>query len=111
MAALQKRVGESVIASYGSPKDAPIYVPPTHLVIVGTATLPAIGASGALHPSMGTGAMIAQGIEPARFRRAITQSDPNMNGPAIVVVRLRKGVGARRSAWHLCKRLPGRRTR
>ena len=95
LAALHKKVGDTVIASYGSPKDAPVYVPPTRLVIVGTATMPAIGASGALHPSMGTGALIAQGLEPASFKRALTQPDPNMNGPAIVVIRLRKGVPAK----------------
>ena len=94
LAALHKKVGDTVVASYGTPKDAPVYVPPTRLVIVGTATMPAIGTSGALHPSMGTGAMIAQGIEPPKFKRALTQPDPNMNGPVIEVVRLRKGVPA-----------------
>jgi hypothetical protein len=93
-AALHTRIGETVVASYGSPKDFPVYVPPTHLLVVGTATMPAIGASGALHPSMGTGAVIAQGIEPPAFKRALTQPDPNLNGPSVVVVRLRSRVGA-----------------
>ena len=61
---------------------------------LGTATLPAIGTSGSLHPSMGTGVVIPQGLEPARFKRALTYPDPNLNGPAIVVVRLRHGVPA-----------------
>jgi hypothetical protein len=38
LAQLHKSVGDTVIASYGTPKDAPVYVPPTPLLIVGTAT-------------------------------------------------------------------------
>jgi hypothetical protein len=64
------------------------------MVVVGTATMPAIGSSGSLHPSMGTGVMIPHGLEPTRFQRATTQPDQNLNGPAIVVVRLRPGVSA-----------------
>ncbi len=94
LAALHKRVGDTVIGSYGSPKDFPIYVPPTKLRIVGTATFPAVGSGGTLHPSMGTGALIAQGLEPPAFLRAQTSPDPNNNGPSIVVVRLRRGVTA-----------------
>lgn len=94
VAALHTRIGDTVVVSYGSPKDAPVYVPPTRLVVVGTATMPAIGTSGALHPSMGTGAVIPQGVEPPAFKRALTQPDPNQNGPAVVVVRLRNGVPA-----------------
>ncbi|HEY3941764.1 MAG TPA: FtsX-like permease family protein [Acidimicrobiales bacterium] len=78
--------------SYGSPNDAPVYIPPTPLTIVGTATLPAIGTSGTLHTSMGTGAMISGGIEPPAFRRAITQPDPNLDGQDVEVVRLRNGL-------------------
>ena len=92
LAALHKKVGDTVVVSYGSPQDAPVYIPPTHLVIVGTATMPAIGTSGTLHPSMGTGALFATDIEPAAFRRATTSPDPNLDGPAIEVVRLRSGV-------------------
>jgi hypothetical protein len=43
---------------------------------------------------MGTGAVIPQGVEPPAFKRALTQPDPNQNGPAVVVVRLRNGVPA-----------------
>ena len=89
LAALHKKVGDTVVVSYGSPQDAPVYIPPSHLVIVGTATMPAIGTSGTLHPSMGTGALFATDIEPAAFRRATTSPDPNLDGPAIEVVRLR----------------------
>ena len=40
---LHKKVGETVFLSYGTPADAPIYIPPTPLKIVGTATFPAVG--------------------------------------------------------------------
>jgi hypothetical protein len=94
MASLHKKVGETISVRYGSPRDAPVYLPPTTLTIVGTATMPAIGTSGALHPSMGTGALISNGIGPASFRRALSSPDPNLNGPAIAVVRDRSGVPA-----------------
>ena len=92
LASLHKRVGDRVMVSYGSPDDAPVYVAPTPLLIVGTATLPAIGTSGALHPSMGTGAMISRGIGSVAFKKAISQPDPNLDGLDIDVVRLRNGV-------------------
>lgn len=92
LAALHKHIGNTVTVSYGTAQDAPIYVPPTKLRIVGTATFPAVGTSGALHTSMGTGALLPVTVEPPAFVRAITSTDPNNNGPAIVVVRLRAGV-------------------
>ena len=92
LAALHKEVGDTVSVSYGSPQDAPVYIPPTPLVVVGTATMPAIGNSGTLHPSMGNGALIPTGIEPLAMKRALISPDPNSNGPSIEVVRLRSGV-------------------
>jgi hypothetical protein len=92
LAALHKRIGQSVVLSYGSPKDAPIYQPPTHLLIVGTATMPAIGTPGTLHPSMGTGALFSSAIFVPTLVRALDNADPNLNGPAIDVVRTRPGV-------------------
>jgi hypothetical protein len=92
LAALHKRVGDIVSVSYGSPKDSPVYVAPTPLRIVGTATLPAIGESGTLHPSMGTGAMISRGIGSPAFKKAISQPDPNLDGLDVDVVRIRQGV-------------------
>jgi hypothetical protein len=92
LAALHKKIGDTVMVSYGSPKDAPVYVPPTPLRIVGTVTLPALGTSGALHPSMGTGAMIDRDVEPPSFKKAISQSDPNLNGFDVEVVRIRHGI-------------------
>jgi hypothetical protein len=92
LAALHKKVGDTVMVSYGAPQDAPVYVPPSPMVIAGTATMPAIGVSGHLHPSMGTGAVLPTGLEPAAFKRALAQPDPNLNGPNIEVVRLKPGV-------------------
>ena len=96
MLALHKHVGDTVVLSYGAPQNAPIYVPPTRLVIVGTATFPAIGypSSVADHTSMGTGAMVSTLVEPAALRKAELKSDPLLNGPSMVLVRLRPGVGA-----------------
>jgi hypothetical protein len=92
LAQLGKKVGDSVVLSYGAPKDAPVYIPPTRVRIVGSATLPAIGNAGVLHPSMGTGGIIENGAAPPAFRRTLISPDPNTNGPALIAVRLRKGV-------------------
>src|ERR1035438_4146178 len=66
----------------------------TVLHIVGTATMPAIGfpSSEGNHPSMGTGALIPEGIEPAALRRALTEPYATLNGPEFVFVRMRIGV-------------------
>jgi hypothetical protein len=97
LAALHKHVGDTVTISYESPKDAPEYVPPTTLVIVGTSTFPAIGYDSfvAEHTSMGTGALVSTGIQPPAFRRALTSPDATLNGPELVFVRLRAGVSAK----------------
>ncbi len=92
LAALHKKVGDTVYFSYGSKKNAPIYIPPTPLKIVGTATFPAIGTSGTDHVSMGNGVLFASNFGPAAFQKAISNPDPNLNGPAIEVVRFRSGV-------------------
>ena len=92
LAQLHKHVGDIVTVTYGTPKDAPVYVPPTPSRIVGTATLPAIGSTGTLHTSMGTGALVSKDIEPPAFRKALSSPDANQNGPTMAVVRLRTGV-------------------
>jgi FtsX-like permease family len=94
LAELHKHVGDTVTVSYGNPADAPIYVPPTRVKVVGTATFPAVGSSSFIadHTSMGTGALIPTGIEPRAFQRALRNPDPNLNGPELVLVRLRDGV-------------------
>ena len=96
LALLHKKVGDTVTMSYGSPSSAPIYVPPTTMKIVGTATFPAIGYASAVaqHTSMGTGALLPYGFEPRSFDQAIQSKDPNLNGPELVFVRLRAGVSA-----------------
>ena len=92
MAELHKHVGDTVTGSYGAPQDAPVYVPPTPLVIVGTATFPAVGPALSLHPSMGVGAIIPQGIESQAMKRFLSAPYATLNGPKIVLVRLRRGV-------------------
>jgi len=89
---LHKRVGDTVDVSYGAPSDAPVYIPPTPEVIVGTATLPAIGNVQTLHTSMGTGALVPAGIAPPAMQKAFSSPDPTLNGPGAVLVRLRNGV-------------------
>jgi hypothetical protein len=76
LAVLHKHVGDTVLLSYGAATNAPVYLPPTPLVIVGTATFPAVGFSSyvADHTSMGTGALFSEGIFPSAFRKAV-------NGP------------------------------
>lgn len=94
LAALHKHVGDTVSVSYGNPENAPVYVPPTRVKVVGTATFPAVGSSSFIadHTSMGTGALIPTGIEPRALQRALLNPDPNLNGPELVLVRLRNGV-------------------
>jgi FtsX-like permease family len=91
---LHKHIGDTVTLSYGVPQDAPIYVPPTRLRIVGTATFPAIGypSDVADHTSMGTGGLVSTDVEPRALRRAENAPDPLLNGPSMVLVRLRPGI-------------------
>jgi hypothetical protein len=93
---LHKRVGQTVMVSYGSRSSAPVYIAPTTMTIVGTATFPAVGfaTTVAEHTSMGTGAWITSGFEPTSFLQATSSKDPNLDGPALVFVRLRAGVSA-----------------
>ncbi|MGC1419193.1 MAG: FtsX-like permease family protein [Acidimicrobiales bacterium] len=92
LAHLHKRIGDTVTVSLGSKKDAPYYIPPTPLVIVGTATLPAVGYSSfvAEHTSMGTGALIPLDFTNVPFSGH--SADPNLNGPELVFVTMKAGV-------------------
>jgi hypothetical protein len=94
LAQLHKHIGDSVVVRYGQPRDAPRYIPPAHLLIVGTATMPAVGSSGifADHTSMGTGALISSSTEPAAYQHAQLSQDPTLNGPSMVFVKLRSGI-------------------
>jgi hypothetical protein len=92
---LHKHIGDTVVFSFGTPNTAPLYLPPTTLVIVGTATLPAIGGESnfADHPSMGTGALLSDQLSPG-FIHAIQNPDPNLVGPGLVFVRLHDHVSS-----------------
>ncbi|MGD0395048.1 MAG: FtsX-like permease family protein, partial [Acidimicrobiales bacterium] len=96
MAALHEHLGGTVTFSYGTAKNAPIYVPPTRLTIVGTATMPAVGFASVIsdHTSMGTGALLSAGVLPRAFLGAMNSPDPTLNGPNLALVRLRSGVSA-----------------
>ena len=117
LAELHKHVGDTVYLSEGTPRSAPFYIPPTPLVVVGTATFPAIGYSSiiASHPSMGTGALVPSAVEPPAWQRAQASPDPILNGPQYVFVRLAKGRErhrrAGRPATHRRRRQPGHRRR
>ncbi len=95
LAQLHKHVGDTVVVTYGTPGN-PVYVPPTHLVVVGTATMPAVGYSSVVddHTSMGTGALMSDAGLPVSFEQALSSSDPTLNGPNLVFVRLRQGIPA-----------------
>ncbi len=94
LAQLHKRLGDTVLVSYGSPQDGSTYVAPRPFMVVGTATMPAVGYSSAVddHTSMGTGALISVRALPRRFQEASQSSDPALDGPNMVFVRLAAGV-------------------
>jgi hypothetical protein len=94
MAQVHTHVGGTVVLSFGSPATAPFYLPPTPLTVVGTATFPAIGfpSSEGDHTSMGIGILIPSGAIPKSFAEAMQSSDPTLNGPEYVFVRMRDGV-------------------
>ena len=97
LAELHKHVGDTVYLSEGTPRSEPFYISPTPLLVVGTATFPAIGYSSIIanQPSMGTGALFSPAVEPPALQRAETSPDPILNGPQYVFVRLAKGVSAK----------------
>jgi hypothetical protein len=89
---LGKHVGDSVTVVYGTPADAPIYLPPTRLRIVGTATFPAVGFASTVsdHTSMGAGALLANQDLPKTFAEAVQSGPtPALDGPNLVLVRLK----------------------
>ena len=96
LALLHRHIGDKVFISYGTPNTAPLYLPPTPALVVGTATFPAIAGSSTFadHPTMGTGALLTDADLPASFLRATKSPDPTVNGPALVFVRLRAHVSS-----------------
>jgi len=91
---LHTHLGATVTLTYGSPKSAPFYVPPTALIVAGTATMPAIGfpSTEGDHTSMGTGALIPSGAIPAALQQALHGPDLTLDGPEFVFVRMRSDV-------------------
>jgi hypothetical protein len=81
LAALHKRVGNTVVVSEGS------IIPPVRLRIAGTATLPSIGTVLGVHASMSTGAIIPAQVAAAA---ALRHFGP-LSGPNAIFVRLRPG--------------------
>jgi hypothetical protein len=86
---LHKRVGQFISIRYGTSKDAPVWVPPTTMLIVGSSTLPAVGGSQQLRTSMGVGAIVPMGVEPPAFQKFLHSPFLALNGPNIVFVRFR----------------------
>jgi hypothetical protein len=69
--------------------------PPIALRIVGVATMPAIGIAESLHTSMATGAIVPDDNGPFT-KRLGPDAYPGCNGPNMLFVRVRGGVGSRR---------------
>jgi len=85
LAQIHKTVGDTVTVRYGT-------TTPHRLLIVGTATLPAVGVGGVTgHASMGTGAVVSYQLLPASVRN---QFDLSPTGPNAIFVRLKPGVNA-----------------
>jgi hypothetical protein len=80
LAALHKHVGDTVSADVGGPRT-------TTLHIVGTATMPAIGAS-TPHTTMGTGAWLSWHLIPLQQRNLQQSAVP---GPQAILIRTRGG--------------------
>jgi FtsX-like permease family/MacB-like periplasmic core domain len=100
---LHKRVGQFVTAAYGSPADGSLYIPPTRLRVVGTATFPAVGFASTVsdHTSMGTGVLLPFQVLPHAFVAAIDGGPtPALAGPNLALVRIKPGAppGAARSS-------------
>jgi FtsX-like permease family/MacB-like periplasmic core domain len=83
LAALHKHIGDTVEVDNGQSK-------PTRLVIVGTATLPAIGVQTSLHSEIGSGAVLSRSLIPA-----LDSGFGDLPGsPEAILVRFRAGVDA-----------------
>jgi hypothetical protein len=83
LADLHARVGETVTVSNGVTK-------PTRLIVVGTATMPAIGTQGP-HLEMGTGALLDYTLIPATARNLQESTIP---GPNAFLIRLKPGANS-----------------
>jgi hypothetical protein len=81
LAQLGKHVGDTVSVTDGSSL-------PRQLRIVGTATMPTIGVTGNLHPTIGTGAVVSDHLLSAGAKNPFSDPKP---GPNAIFVDLRAG--------------------
>lgn len=82
LADLHKHLGDTVVVINNRSTG-------TRLRIVGTATMPTIGAPGNPHPTMGTGALVSSTLIPPALRNS---QDSQIPGPNAVLIRLHNGV-------------------
>jgi hypothetical protein len=90
LAQLHKHIGDTVDVRYvpGYPRR------PIRLTIAGIATMPAIGIAEGLHTSMGVGALMPADAGPVTESLGPQGYAPSCNGPNMVLLRARNGVGA-----------------
>jgi ABC-type lipoprotein release transport system permease subunit len=89
LALLHKQIGATVNVRY-TPNDPSR---PIRLVIVGVATMPAIGIAEGLHTSMATGAIVPEDNGTV-IEKLGPDAYPGCNGPNMVFLRVRGGVGS-----------------
>jgi hypothetical protein len=99
LAQLRKHLGDTVVLDNGSGR-------PAKLVIVGTATLPAIGAIESLHLEIAMGAVIAESLIPAGARGFGDLHPPrfDVTSPEALLIRFHAGANpaaAQRSLLHI----------
>jgi hypothetical protein len=88
LAQLHTQIGDTVEVRY-----TPDYpARPIRLVIVGVATMPAIGIAEGLHTSMATGAIVPEDNGTVTEQLG-PDAYPGCNGPNVVFLRMRDGVG------------------
>jgi len=83
LAELHAHLGETIAVSNGVTK-------PTRLIVVGTATMPAIGTQG-MHLEMGSGALVDYNLIPKAARN---QQQSTIPGPNAFLIRVRQGANA-----------------
>ena len=105
MQQLHKHLGQTVTATYGTKKDYPVYVPPTKMTIVGTATLPAIGGTLIAHTSMGVGAIDPVQHRTAAFQKFLHNKNETLDGYSDIFVRFEARCTDRRSRSRRCRKI------
>lgn len=100
---LHKRIGDTLEMQFAAGSGGGPQTEPVRLVIVGVATMPAIGISEDLHTSMGTGAIVAADNGPLTEALGPQAYGSGCNGYNMVFVRLAARVGTaegERAAQH-----------